>query len=424
MLGVIADDFTGATDIAALIARSGARVVLHTGTPGENGAACDDTPDAIVIALKCRTIPADDAVASCLEACEFLLDQGAQTVFWKYCSTFDSSEKGNIGPVAEALMQRLDTQQTVYCPAFPENRRRVFMGHLFVDEEPLNESPMKDHPLTPMRDSSLVRLLKPQVTGAVYSVSRPVLAKGPEALRDRLKELVERGCAHIICDAIDDGDLAIWAEAIADMPLITGGSAIAEPLARRMFARIAGQIGTARNAHSVGRDAPAIVLSGSCSAMSQEQVAAFAPHSAVLKLDPLQLAEEGEAAARKWLSDHLDGDLPILVTATADAVAVTKVQEALGVAAAGDLVEKTIANLAIHAFNLGARRFVVAGGETSGAVTHALGVQRLEIGPEIAPGVPWTFSRRDGETFAIALKSGNFGDVTFFSDALEVLDEQ
>ena len=227
LLGCIADDFTGATDLAGLLARSGVRVSLRLGVPEEPPS---ETAPFEVIALKCRTAPVDDAVAECRAALAWLKSAGAERFFWKYCSTFDSTDQGNIGPVAEALMADLGAGQTIYCPAFPENGRSIFMGNLFVGQQPLAESPMKDHPLTPMRDSNLMRLLEPQVTRPVGLADRLTVAKGANALREKLDSLAAVGVAHVVVDAVANDDLGVIAAACRDMTLLTGGSAVAMPL--------------------------------------------------------------------------------------------------------------------------------------------------------------------------------------------------
>jgi len=417
MLGCIADDFTGATDLAALLARSGLPVSLRTGVPTES---TDNSATLEVIALKCRTIPVADALDQVRLALHWLRKAGAQRIFWKYCSTFDSTAEGNIGPVAEMLMAELGTKQTIYCPAFPENGRGVFMGHLFVGEQLLSESPMKDHPLTPMRDSNLIRLLSPQVRGKVGLANRLIVAKGPDALKTRLEQLGSEGVAHVITDAVSDEDLKTIATATADMPLVTGGSAIAGQLPRLYIEQglVAAPTDRARAEMPVGGQ---IVLSGSCSAMTRKQVSHYIGKSAALRLDPITLAHEGVGAAEAWLQQQ-SADEPKLIFATAEPEEVRAAQQSLGFEKASQIVEQALSNLARQAFRSGVRRFVVAGGETSGAITQALGITRLEIGPEIAPGVPWTFAEVEGERVALALKSGNFGAETFFEDAIRLTE--
>ena len=417
ILGCIADDFTGATDLAGLLARSGVKVSLRLGVPD---APPSGTAPFEVIALKCRTAPVEEAVAECRAALAWLRTAGADRFFWKYCSTFDSTATGNIGPVAEALMDDLGVEQTIYCPAFPENGRSIFMGNLFVGQQPLAESPMKDHPLTPMRDSNLMRLLEPQVTRPVGLVDRLTVAQGADAVRAKLDSLAADGVAHVVTDAVANDDLGIIAAACRGMRLLTGGSAIAMPLPnlyRQDGVLAADAPAPARPSLPQG----AVILSGSCSAMTNEQVAAYAGIGPSLRLDPLQLAEDGVGPALDWLRSQPAGSPP-LVYATAAPESVRAAQEQLGVAKAGALVEEALAALAISAFKAGIRRFVVAGGETSGAVSKALGLTRLDIGAEIAPGVPWTYAKAEGEDLAITLKSGNFGDRDFFTTALARLE--
>lgn len=410
-LGAIADDFTGATDLAGLLARSGAPVSLRIGVP--DGPPEDPAPFE-VIALKCRTEPVADAVSTCRAALAWLKAAGAARFFWKYCSTFDSTPEGNIGPVAEALMADIGTDQTLYCPAFPENGRSIFMGTLFVGRQPLAESPMKDHPLTPMRDSNLMRLLAPQVKGQVGLADRLTVARGASALQAELARLRADGVAHVIVDAVANKDLQTIAEAAFDMPLLTGGSALAMPLPALLGVDRAAKAAAPETAPET------VVLSGSCSAMTRAQVAAYTAAAPGYRLDPLHLAAEGPGAALDWLAAQDLTKAPILY-ATAEPEAVRAAQDRLGRGEAGAIVEAALAALATAARDKGARRFVVAGGETSGAVTQALGVNRLDIGAEIAPGVPWTFAESDGHAIALTLKSGNFGAETFFADALSRL---
>lgn len=417
LLGCIADDFTGATDLAGLLARSGVPVSLRIGVPDAPPA---QTAAFEVIALKCRTAPVAEAVADCRAALRWLRAAGAERFFWKYCSTFDSTPEGNIGPVAEALMADLGTDQTIYCPAFPENGRAIFMGNLFVGQQPLAESPMKDHPLTPMRDSNLMRLLTPQVTQPVGLVDRLTVAQGAAAVRARLAALRADGVAHVIVDAVANDDLSVIARACQAMTLMTGGSAVAMPLPALY---LADGVLSADAAQRKTPDTPkqGIVLSGSCSAMTRAQVARYLQGAPGFRLDPLVLSLEGPQAALDWLAEQPLDAMPI-VYATAEPDAVRAAQSELGAARAGALVEDALAALAVAARDRGARRFVVAGGETSGAVTNALGVLRLDVGAEIAPGVPWTFCHSGGHQIALTLKSGNFGDETFFAKAITVLD--
>jgi uncharacterized protein YgbK (DUF1537 family) len=413
ILGCIADDFTGATDLAGLIARSGVKVSLRIGVPEE---APSEGASFEVIALKCRTAPVAEAVADCRKALVWLRMAGAQRFFWKYCSTFDSTPEGNIGPVAEALMEDIGVAQTIYCPAFPENGRNIFMGNLFVGRQPLAESPMKDHPLTPMRDSNLMRLLEPQVSRLVGLADRLTVARGASVLQAELARLAADGVSHVVVDAVANEDLQVIAEACRDMPLITGGSALAMPLPY-LYIRDG-----LLSAGAVRPDRPklpkgAIVLSGSCSAMTRAQVARYTKDAPSLRLDPRKLAHDGLQSALDWLAKQPVDAAPI-VYATAEPEDVRTAQNELGVRYVGEIVEQALARLALAARDRGTRRFVVAGGETSGAVTKALGVRQLDVGEEITPGVPWTYCQSGGHALALALKSGNFGAETFFGDAL------
>lgn len=418
VLGCIADDFTGATDLAGLLARSGVKVSLRIGVPTEPP---KETAAFEVIALKSRTAPTSQAVAETRAALKWLKAAGAQRFFWKYCSTFDSTPEGNIGPVAEALMKDIGTEQTIYCPAFPENGRSIFMGNLFVGQQPLSESPMKHHPLTPMTDSNLIRLLQPQVTKPVGLVDRLTVAKGAKALSEALASLKSEGTAHVIVDAVANSDLEVIAEVCREMPLLTGGSAVAMPLPALYLADgtlCADATKTKRPQLGAG----AIILSGSCSAMTNAQVGDYIARGApTFQLDPLELVDNGAQDALDWLSQQELEAAP-LIFATANPDSVRAAQEKIGVLEAGKIVENALSQCAVFARNAGARRFIVAGGETSGAVTKALEVSKLDIGVEIAPGVPWTYCTSDGAQIALTLKSGNFGTKTFFTDAQTILD--
>jgi len=418
VLGCIADDFTGATDLAGLLARSGAPVSLRIGVPTDPP---QDTAAFEVIALKCRTSPVEEAIAETQAAYRWLKAAGAGRFFWKYCSTFDSRAEGNIGPVAEALMAEIGTDQTIYCPAFPENGRSIFMGNLFVGEQPLAESPMKDHPLTPMRDSNLMRLLTPQVRGEVGLVNRLTVARGAEAVRTALEEQRAVGIAHVVVDAVADEDLTVIAEASRHLPLLTGGSAIAMPLPA-LYARDGALSLDGAGARHEVPPAQTLMLSGSCSAMTNRQVAEYrATDAPSYRLDPLVLVDSGAAPVLDWLAAQDLAAAP-LIYATADPASVRAAQERLGTEAAGKLVEDVLATCAVAARDAGGRRFIVAGGETSGAVTKALDVDTLAIGREIAPGVPWTYCTSGGHALALTLKSGNFGGEAFFSDAMALLE--
>jgi 3-dehydrotetronate 4-kinase len=421
VLGAIADDFTGATDLCNTLVRRGMKTVQLIDVPGGNTAIPD--AEAVVIALKSRTIPVGEAVSMSLKALAWLKDAGAKQILFKYCSTFDSTDEGNIGPVAEALLDALGSDFTLYCPAFPTLGRTIFKGYLFVGDVLLSESGMKDHPLTPMRDPSLVRVLQRQSNRKVGLVQHATLAQGPAAIADAFAKLKRDGFCHAIVDAIADADLEAIGEAAAGFPLITGGSGIALGLPENF--RRAGLIGDGGGADILPRIAgKAAVLSGSCSEATRGQVAHMisAGFSAFI-INPLAAAAGQNVAedALNWASDKL-GEKPILLSATAPPESVAEVQQKLGRERAGALVEEIFAGIARGLVAHGARRLVVAGGETAGAVVQALGVTGLRIGRQIDPGVPWTVSLGD-PPLALALKSGNFGAPDFFPRAFTALEE-
>ena len=413
LLGCIADDFTGATDLAGTLVKAGMRTVQLIGVP--DAAASPVDAEAAVVALKSRTIPAGEAVAQSLAALDWLRGQGCRQILFKYCSTFDSTDDGNIGPVAKALMQALDTDFTLFCPAFPANGRTIFKGYLFAGDVLLNESGMQDHPLTPMTDPNLVRVLQRQTKTRVGLVDYRKVAAGPATVKAAFASLQHDGVKMAIVDAIGEADLMTVGAAAADLSLITGGSGIAMGLPENF--RRAGHLDPVVRADTLPKVAGhAAIISGSCSRATQGQVANFARHGPAFRLDPMA-AGNGKAArqALDWARPKL-GDDPVLIYSTADAETVRKVQQDMGREAAGALVENTLAEIAEGLVEAGVRRLIVAGGETSGAVVGRLGITGLRIGPEIDPGVPWTTSLNAPE-IALALKSGNFGGPDFFDAA-------
>ncbi|WP_126225995.1 3-oxo-tetronate kinase [Burkholderia ambifaria] len=421
LLGCIADDFTGATDLANMLVKSGMRTVQTIGVPAD-GAALDTMvdADAIVVALKSRTIAAADAVAQSLAAYAWLRAQGCRQFFFKYCSTFDSTDAGNIGPVADALLDAAGGGFAIACPAFPENGRTIFRGHLFVGDVPLNESGMEHHPLTPMKDANLVRVLQRQTTSKVGLIRYDTIAQGAAAVRARIDALRADGMRFAIADALSDHDLHVLGEACANLPLVTGGSGVALGLPENF--RRAGLLPARDNAASLPRiDGLSAVLAGSASKATNAQVAAWRESRPSFRIDPLA-ASRGEPVvddALAFARSHLPQ--PVLIYATTTPDEVKAVQQALGVEAAGHLVESTLAAIARGLRELGVRKFVVAGGETSGAVVQALDVKSLQIGAQIDPGVPAT-ATIDAQPLGLALKSGNFGTVDFFDKALRALD--
>lgn len=417
ILGCIADDFTGATDLANTLTRRGMHTVQTIGIPkGEAPQA-----DAVVVALKSRTIPADEAVAQSLAACRWLKAHGAKQIFFKYCSTFDSTDAGNIGPVADALLDELKAEFTIACPAFPENGRTIYLGHLFVGSELLSDSSMKNHPLTPMRDSNLVRVLGRQTRHKVGLVPYKTVKQGAPAIAESFAALQAQGVRHAIVDAVEDRDLENIGAASSALPLITGGSGVAIGLPQnyrtaRLIQRREGAVELAKVA------GPGVVLSGSCSAATLAQVGRFATKYPAQPIDIAALAADPEKTIAALLASTMDrlAGGPALVYASAPPDKVAAVQAQFGRDKAGAMIEHAIARLAEGLAAKGVRRFVIAGGETSGAVVSALKVEALEIGPQIAPGVPACLSYGSSR-FALALKSGNFGGPDFFAEALEAL---
>ena len=414
LLGAIADDFTGATDLANMLVRGGMRSVQTIGVPDT---AAPDV-DAVVVALKSRTIAPRDAVMQSLAALRWLKANGAQQIYFKYCSTFDSTPAGNIGPVTDALMIALGTDFTIACPAFPENGRTIFRGYLYVGDMLLSESGMKDHPLTPMTDANLVRVLQAQTTRKVGLVRFDTVARGAATIRERIDALRADGAGMAVVDAVSDADLVAIGEACEDMPLVTAGSGIGLGLA--LNARAKGRLNHAGSAASLPRiTGHAAVLSGSCSQATNGQVEEWRRSRPAFYVDALELAagQAVVALALAWAQPRI-GNEPVLIYATGKPEEVKAVQARLGVEAAGKLIEDALAQIAKGLVAMGVRKLVIAGGETSGAVVQALGVNALRIGPQIDPGVPWTVATGE-PALALALKSGNFGTPDFFAKALE-----
>jgi uncharacterized protein YgbK (DUF1537 family) len=410
-IGVIGDDFTGSSDIANTLAKAGARTVQYLGIPGH---AARDELDAAVISLKTRSIAASQAVAQSLAACRWLVANGAAQIVFKYCSTFDSTPEGNIGPVAEALLEELGAPLALVCPAFPANGRTVYQGHLFVRDRLLSESGMEKHPLTPMTDPDIRRWLRKQTRLKVGHVPLAAIRSG--AIVEALTAAAERDERLIVADAVDDTDLSALGKAAARHRLVTGGSAIAAGLP----ANFGIMPGSGRDTFR-GAPGKALVLSGSCSAATRRQVDVYSARHPSLKIEPDE-ALDVDAAVRRaitFMEDQSD-DVP-LVYSSADPSAVAAAQQRYGGERLAAAFESLFARLATAAIARGFSRIVVAGGETSGAVASALGPVALDIGPEIDPGVP-ALLLGGLPRVAFALKSGNFGGDDFFEKALGVLD--
>jgi 3-dehydrotetronate 4-kinase len=420
LLGAIADDFTGATDLCSMLVRGGMRTVQLIGVP-EAGEPIPDA-DAVVVALKSRTAPVRQAVDQSLAALRWLQTGGARQFFFKYCSTFDSTPEGNIGPVADALVAALGCGFALACPAFPANARSVYQGHLFVGAALLNESGMEHHPLTPMTDANLVRVLSHQTSGTVGLVPFGTVEQGAQAIRAAMTVLKEQGRRYAIVDAVSDSHLVAIGEAAAGHALITGGSGIAMGLPGNFrAAKLLGDHGDPGALPLVS--GASAVLAGSCSRATLAQLGVARGRVPVFELDALATPDAAalSEAALDWADGRL-GNEAIVIAASAPPDKVAALQTRLGREAAGTLIENALARIAEGLVGRGVRRMVVAGGETAGAVVSRLGVRSLRIGSEIDPGVPWTLATGSGATLMLALKSGNFGASDFFLKAFRHLE--
>lgn len=427
LLGCIADDFTGATDLANNLVRSGMRTVQVIGVPDQAEAAVD--ADAIVVALKSRTIAPAEAIAQSLAALRWVQERGAEQIYFKYCSTFDSTPAGNIGPVTEALLDVLHGPGggfTIACPAFPENLRTVYKGHLFAGDQLLSDSGMRQHPLTPMTDANLVRVMQAQTRRKVGLVAHEVVRQGAAAITERFEALQAAGIGVAIVDAIANEDLLSIGRAVSGMKLVTAGSGVAIALPPNW--RVRGLLSEGRPADSLpAAKGLRAIVSGSCSQATNAQVLYFKQQGEpTFAVDPLAIAAGDDVVARalEWAIPLLQAG-PVLVHATAEASTVKAVQAELGMARAGELVEQCLSHIATGLVQAGVRQLLVAGGETSGAVVQALDLRQMMIGPQIDPGVPWTCAHAvaaGGETLHLALKSGNFGSIDFFVKAFAKLE--
>ena len=424
-LGVIADDFTGATDIAGFLVAAGLRTVQLNDPEDASAIPAALDVEAVVISLKTRSIPADDAVAQSLSALRILQDLDAERILFKYCSTFDSTAEGNIGPVTDALLEALGEDFTVVVPALPVNGRTVYQGNLFVHHQPLHESGMRDHPVTPMRDSNLMRLMEAQGSGSAINIPAALVSSGVDALRHRLEDVKADGARYAVLDTLTTEHLDVIGEAVAPMRLITGGSGLGSGVARAVT-----QI---RDEPEPAQDwtftqGPAVILSGSCSEMTNRQVARYRETAPALPVDIAQVLDRGVdyvAEVAGWVesAQHAgprdpqapNGTTAPLVYATAAPEEVQARQREHGAEEVSAAVERFFGDLAALLRAQGTHRFITAGGETSGAVTQALEITGFEVGPQIAPGVPWTRGLHD--SLDLALKSGNFGDEDFFTTA-------
>jgi uncharacterized protein YgbK (DUF1537 family) len=419
LLGCIADDVTGASDLSLVLTQHGMSVVQILDEPES---ALPPDVDAAVVALKTRTAPAAEAVSQSLTAASWLRKQGARQLYFKYCSTFDSTDEGNIGPVAEALLDYVESDFAVVCPSYPDNQRTVYQGHLYVGDKLLSESDMRHHPLTPMTDANLVRVLERQCRreGSVGLIPLSVVEQGVDAIRGWCERLKVDGVRFGVADALTNEHLLSIARAFHDSPLITGGSALAMGLPESY--RRAGLLPVREGPVGLPQlSGPAVVLSGSCSIATRAQVEVMRSRFPSVALDPIALAEGRQSTDEiiRRAVGALEHEA-VLIYSTSPPEIVEEAQQQLGKQRAGEEVERALGSMAVALVRAGVTKIIVAGGETSGAVAKALGVHRLRIGPEIEPGVPWTI-HIDPPELLLAFKSGNFGSDDFFIKALEAL---
>lgn len=415
-IGVIADDFTGATDIASFLVLNGLKTVQLCGVSSDT-----ELPDveAVVISHKSRSCPVPEALDETLASLKWLQDHDCQQIYFKYCSTFDSSSKGNIGPVTDALMEKLGETFTIFQPALPVNGRTVYNGYLFVGDVLLEESGMRNHPITPMTDSSLIRLVQMQSKGKCGLIDLATIRRGVDAIHEKIESLKSEGYSYAVLDAVDESDLVTQGLALKDMKLVTGGSGLAIGLARASAEADA----NSEKAQSLGypQGKKAVVLSGSCSVMTNKQVAFYAQKAACKEVNvdsllaPNANLDDIVNSYQQFVLEHLQDEYAPLIYATTDPQQLERIQNQYGTDQSSAAVEQFFATLASKLKDQGCERFVVAGGETSGVITKALEVKGFFIGPAIAPGVPWV--RSINNQISLTLKSGNFGQEDFFLKA-------
>jgi len=412
-LGVIADDFTGATDIASFMVNAGWKVVLFNGVPSEAFDAQDT--DAIVIALKSRSIPVNEAVELSLSASAWLQAQGCQRQLFKYCSTFDSTAQGNIGPVTDALMKFLNTSATLVCPAVPDNGRTIVHGHLFVKGELLNESGMEHHPVTPMKHSSLKKLMEAQSMGLCGMINLDKVKNHPDELAREIETQLANKARYFIFDVLDNQDLLTVARVTANFPLVTGAAGLGYAIAALDEHRaLAG-----KQAMHIDARGASVVLSGSCSAMTNQQVDFYQQRASSLALDVEKIIKDPAYLefVSQWVIAHASDHLAPMVYATQPPQIIELIQKHYGAEYISDRIETFFSSLARSLNRAGFNKFIVAGGETSGAVTQGLNIEGMVIGEPVAPGVPWTQVLNKQQW--VILKSGNFGSQDFFQKAQE-----
>lgn len=420
-LGCIADDYTGASDLANTLTRAGLRTVQTIGIPADDLALPE--VDAVVVSLKSRSIEAGLAVSRSRAADKWLRSRGASHVLFKICSTFDSTDAGNIGPVMDALRADCGEANVLVTPAFPETGRTIYQGNLFVGAVPLNESPLKDHPLNPMHDSNLVRVLARQSRTQIGLVDLATVARGADAVRARLAELAGKGIGAAIIDAVFDRDLETIGLVAAGHRLSVGASGMGLGLARALVSTGKVKSAAASSEPGAAVGGPAACLAGSCSQATLQQIASAEKVMPVLHIDPDRILTGTDEVQRvlSWAKPRL-AEGPVLIASSSTPDQVAALQARHGRDAAGHAIEQAMADIAENLVKTGVRRLVVAGGETSGAVVDRLQIPGFLVGAEIAAGVPVlrAVGAEAGEML-LALKSGNFGGPEFFSDALRLM---
>lgn len=418
LLGCIADDFTGGTDLSEVLVKNGMRTVQILGIPDyELLLKMKENTDAFVVSLKIRTVPPQEAVSQALAALAVLQEVGCTQYFWKYCSTFDSTSKGNIGPVADALQDALETKSSIVCPAFPENGRTIYQGHLFVYDKLLHNTHMRHHPLTPMGESNVKELLQKQTSRPCGLLPLQNIRKGLESVKEHWGDLIKNGISHVIADTVISEDLYLLGELCADHKLITGGSGIARGLPSNY--RKKGLLKEKKESPLFEGKGVGIVLAGSCSAVTLDQIQSFLAVYPGFMIEPMKLISDQAhyKEAVKFAQDCLMRREPCLIYSSAQPDQITQIQKSLGREYAGKIVESAFSNIALEMAEKGVRRFIIAGGETAGAVMSAFDIRAIKIGKSIAPGVPWVATLEENPLF-FALKSGNFGAPDFFLTAL------
>ena len=421
-LGIIGDDFTGSSDIANNLKKSGMQVSMYAGIPTLLPSEIKkELTDAAVIALKTRTIPIEEAISESLKALSWLKDCGCEQFIFKYCSTFDSTKKGNIGPVTDAIMKELNTDFTIACPSFPDAGRTVYFGHMFVNGKPLNESGMENHPLTPMTDHNLVRWLNYQTKDNVGLIDFQTISKGANSIKERIQTLKTDGYKYAIVDTIKNDDFDIICNGVKDLPFLTGGSGIALGLPKIYKDR---GLLSASNFEIPKNNSNAIILSGSCSVATINQINIYKENNPSLYVSPDEVINNEDLVEKvfSWIKDN--ETLSPLVYSSSDTKTVTEKQKQYGQEILANKIENFFELLSKKLVKDNFGTFISAGGETSGAVIKGLGVQELKIGEEISHGVPalWSPHSDGNKPISVTLKSGNFGQTDFFERALKVFD--